>query len=204
MRVKKQKRLRHLSLDNGQRTLIDLPLEFEGRRVFVLWDLVVLGRHQFKARIEIRSQTAGQVKRPGRQLRLPRPPGPAPSPGQLDPAGDDGAEGPDGTGWHSTLDTRNPKLTCALAEDHVGRRWFAGRLTRAGPEKGPIGEEGGWLCAASGQRGGVRGPWGGGPGHLRLAGGGAGGWAGGPVHAAGPDAPAGRANAPRASNRARS
>jgi|GEM_PF-2946277 len=53
MRVKKPKRLRHLSVNNGQRTPIDLPLEFEGRRAFVLWDLVVLGSHQFKVRIEI-------------------------------------------------------------------------------------------------------------------------------------------------------
>ena len=39
---------------------------------------------------------------------------------------------------HSPLEIRDSP--CALAEDHVGRRWFAGRLTRAGPEKGPIGK----------------------------------------------------------------
>ena len=51
--MKRQKRLRHLAVDNGQPTIIDLPLEFEGKRAFVVWDHVVLGRHEFKARIEI-------------------------------------------------------------------------------------------------------------------------------------------------------
>ncbi len=79
MRVKKQKLLRHLSLNNGQSTLVDLPLEFEGRRVYVLWDLVVLGRHQFKARIEIDPKLLDRLNGPGGNyayrgpLVLPRP-----------------------------------------------------------------------------------------------------------------------------------
>jgi hypothetical protein len=79
MRVNKQKRRRHLSLDNGQGALVDLPLEFEGRRVFVLWDLVVLGRHQFKARIEIDPKLLERSNGPGGSytyrghLVLPRP-----------------------------------------------------------------------------------------------------------------------------------
>ena len=79
MRVKKQKRLRHLSLDNGRRSLIDLPLEFEGKRVFVLWDLVVVGKHQLKARIEIDPKLLDRLGGPGGdyayrgRLVLPRP-----------------------------------------------------------------------------------------------------------------------------------
>lgn len=79
MRVKKQKRLRHLSLDNGQGTLVDLPLEFEDGRVFVLWDLVVVGRHQLKARIEIDPKLLDKLTGPGGRyayrghLVLPRP-----------------------------------------------------------------------------------------------------------------------------------
>ncbi len=79
MRVKMQKRLRHFSLDNGQQAPVNLPLEFEGRRVFIIWDLVVLGRHQFKARIEIDPRLLEQLNRQGTdysyrgRLVLPRP-----------------------------------------------------------------------------------------------------------------------------------
>jgi hypothetical protein len=33
--------------------MVELPLEFEGDRAFVIWDWATLGRRQFKARIEI-------------------------------------------------------------------------------------------------------------------------------------------------------
>ena len=53
MHLKMRKRLRHLARENGRGKLVELPLEFEGERAFVIWDWAVLGRQQFKARIEI-------------------------------------------------------------------------------------------------------------------------------------------------------
>jgi hypothetical protein len=79
MRVKMQKRLRHLVVDNGQATLVELPLEFEGRRAFVVWDLVVLGKREIKARIELDPKLLERLSGPGcdysyrGQLVLPRP-----------------------------------------------------------------------------------------------------------------------------------
>lgn len=79
MRVKMQKRLRRLALSNGGHALIDLPLEFEGKRVFVVWDQIVLGRQELKARIEVDPKLLQRLRGPGRdysyrgQLILPRP-----------------------------------------------------------------------------------------------------------------------------------
>lgn len=46
-------RIRSLALTQGQNTFIDLSLEFEGKRAFVIWDSVSLGDYQLKARVEI-------------------------------------------------------------------------------------------------------------------------------------------------------
>ena len=79
MRIKMQKRLRQLALNNGQHTPLNLPLEFEGRRAFIIWDLVVVGRHALKARIEIDPHLLERLNRHGTdysyrgQLVLPRP-----------------------------------------------------------------------------------------------------------------------------------
>jgi len=53
MHLKMRKRLRHLARENGRGKLVELPLEFDGKRAFVIWDWAVLGRRQFTARIEI-------------------------------------------------------------------------------------------------------------------------------------------------------
>jgi hypothetical protein len=49
----KQYKMRGRSVDNGKTTVIDVELEFEGKRAFVVWDSFTLGTLQFKARVEI-------------------------------------------------------------------------------------------------------------------------------------------------------
>ncbi len=52
MHVKMYK-MRSLALDHGKNTFVDLHLEFEGKRAFVIWDSVALGEYELKARLEI-------------------------------------------------------------------------------------------------------------------------------------------------------
>jgi hypothetical protein len=52
MHVKMYK-VRSVALANGKKTLVDLHLEFEGKRAFVIWDTVPIGEFQFTARLEI-------------------------------------------------------------------------------------------------------------------------------------------------------
>ncbi len=52
MRVKSYK-LRSLTLNHGKTAFVDLDLEFEGKRAFVIWDSITLGNYLFKARLEI-------------------------------------------------------------------------------------------------------------------------------------------------------
>jgi hypothetical protein len=79
MRLKKHKRLRGLAASDGKKTALDLPLEFEGRRAYVVWDLVRLGHHELKARIEIDPQLLEEAGGEGLDylyrgpLVLPRP-----------------------------------------------------------------------------------------------------------------------------------
>jgi len=79
MHRKTRKRLRHLARENGRGKLVELPLEFEGERAFVIWDWAVLGRRRFKARIDLDPTllrkiggSAGDYAYRGR-LVLPRP-----------------------------------------------------------------------------------------------------------------------------------
>ena len=46
-------KLRSLTVRNGKNTILELNLEFEGRRAFVVWDQVKLGDFELKARLEI-------------------------------------------------------------------------------------------------------------------------------------------------------
>jgi hypothetical protein len=63
--------------DNAE--FIDLDLEFEGQRAFVIWDSISLGQYQLKARVEIDPKLLRTE--PGRQcdfvydgeLVLPKP-----------------------------------------------------------------------------------------------------------------------------------
>jgi len=45
--------MRSRAADDGKNSLIDLPLEFEGKRAFAIWDSITLGNLKFKARVEI-------------------------------------------------------------------------------------------------------------------------------------------------------
>ena len=46
-------KMRSRAADDGKNSLIDLPLEFEGKRAFAIWDSITLGNLKFKARVEI-------------------------------------------------------------------------------------------------------------------------------------------------------
>jgi hypothetical protein len=78
MRVKQYK-MRSLTVEQGKETCVDVDLEFEGSRAFVVWDSITVGTAMFKARVEI--DPALLLKEGGRtwdffyrgELVLPRP-----------------------------------------------------------------------------------------------------------------------------------
>jgi hypothetical protein len=45
--------LRSLTVKNGKNTFLELDLEFEGHRAFVIWDSVSFGNYRLKAVLEI-------------------------------------------------------------------------------------------------------------------------------------------------------
>jgi len=45
--------LRSLTIKDGKNTLVELDLEFEGHRAFVIWDSINLGNYCLKALLEI-------------------------------------------------------------------------------------------------------------------------------------------------------
>lgn len=71
--------MQSLALDNGEHRFMDLPLEFEGRRAFVIWDAARLGGCIVKARLEINAKLLQRIDRCGCDffycgwLHLPRP-----------------------------------------------------------------------------------------------------------------------------------
>ncbi len=52
MRVKTYK-MRGLAQNQGKNKYIELHLEFEGKRAFVVWDSIPVGEYEFKTRLEI-------------------------------------------------------------------------------------------------------------------------------------------------------
>ncbi len=78
MRVKLYK-MRSLALDHGKNTFVDLHLEFDGERAFVIWESVALGEYELKARMEIDPGLLQDAASPGcdffyrGELVLPRP-----------------------------------------------------------------------------------------------------------------------------------
>jgi hypothetical protein len=78
MRVKMYK-MRSLALDHGKNSFIDLHLEFEEGRAFVILDSVAVGGYEFKARLEIDPQLLQRARDRGcdfyyrGELVLPRP-----------------------------------------------------------------------------------------------------------------------------------
>ncbi len=71
--------MRSLAVDNGKDSHLDLHLEFEGKRAFVIWDSVTLGNYQLQARVEIDPKRLRKARQPGcdfvyrGKLVLPRP-----------------------------------------------------------------------------------------------------------------------------------
>ncbi len=45
--------MRSMAMKRGMKAPVDLPVEFEGARAFVVWDSLVLGGFELKARVEI-------------------------------------------------------------------------------------------------------------------------------------------------------
>ncbi len=78
MRLKMYK-MRGRTLANGKNDFIDLQLEFEGKRAFVICDTVTLGKYLLKARLEIDPKRLKKVRNRGcdflyrGELLLPRP-----------------------------------------------------------------------------------------------------------------------------------
>ncbi len=78
MQVKNYK-MRGLTVRDGRPSFVNLDLEFEGKRAFVIWDSVTLGCYLLKARLEIDPTLL--LKDAGRgwdylyrgKLELPRP-----------------------------------------------------------------------------------------------------------------------------------
>jgi hypothetical protein len=60
MRVKLYK-LRGLTLKKGKNTLIDLEMEFEGKRAFAIWECIPLGNYELRARVEINPKLLKKV-----------------------------------------------------------------------------------------------------------------------------------------------
>ena len=52
----KMYRVRSAALEPGKKEFVDLDLEFEGARAFVIWDSILLGKCQVKVRMEIDPQ----------------------------------------------------------------------------------------------------------------------------------------------------
>jgi hypothetical protein len=48
-----QRKKQTLAVRRSNRSLLQLPLEFEGKRAFAVWDSVKVHGYHFKARIEI-------------------------------------------------------------------------------------------------------------------------------------------------------
>jgi hypothetical protein len=75
----KNYKLRHAAQKNGKKSAVDLPLEFEGKRAFVVWDSLMMGNYQFKARVEINPRLLKRSSRGGSEFRyrgrlvLPQP-----------------------------------------------------------------------------------------------------------------------------------
>jgi hypothetical protein len=78
MRTKTYK-MRSRAAENGKETHIDLPLEFEGKRAFAIWDSIAFGNFHLKARVEIDPSLLQKIGHRGcdyyyrGQLVLPRP-----------------------------------------------------------------------------------------------------------------------------------
>ena len=46
-------KMRSRAATDGKNNLVDLPLEFEGKRAFAIWDSIKLGNFKLTARLEL-------------------------------------------------------------------------------------------------------------------------------------------------------
>jgi len=71
--------VRSLTVGNGKNSVVDLCLEFDGKRAFVVWDKVPIGEFELKARLEIDPRRLKKARSPAcdffyrGELVLPRP-----------------------------------------------------------------------------------------------------------------------------------
>jgi hypothetical protein len=71
--------MRSVALADGRSTLVNLHLEFEGARAYVVWDSVTLRDYEFKTRVEINPKPLRKAGAHGcdffyrGRLELPRP-----------------------------------------------------------------------------------------------------------------------------------
>jgi hypothetical protein len=78
MRIKRYK-VRSLTAGKSKQAALDFEMEFDGKRAFVVWDSITMGKFKLKARVEIDPELLFAA--PGRgcdylyrgQLVLPRP-----------------------------------------------------------------------------------------------------------------------------------
>ena len=70
-------KMRSIRVSDGGSGFINLDLEFEGQRAFVVWDAISVGDYMLKARVEIDPTLLQKGAGPGLEYRghliLPRP-----------------------------------------------------------------------------------------------------------------------------------
>jgi hypothetical protein len=77
--LEKMYTLRSLINQNGKNSLVDLQMEFEGKRAFAIWDSIPIGDYKLKARLELDPKLLKKVQNYGcdffyhGELILPEP-----------------------------------------------------------------------------------------------------------------------------------
>ena len=72
-------KMRSLAVENGKNSLVDLRLEFDGRRAFAIVDSIPIGKFELRARLEIDPKLLQKAGTQGYdffyqgELVLPRP-----------------------------------------------------------------------------------------------------------------------------------
>lgn len=72
-------KMRSTTVNGGKTSVVDVNMEFEGTRAFVIWESVPLGHYQLQARLEIDPRLLQRVQHHGcdylyhGELILPRP-----------------------------------------------------------------------------------------------------------------------------------
>jgi hypothetical protein len=72
-------KMRSRAFDNGKNSVVDLQLQFEGKRAFAIWDTISFGKYELTARLEINPKLLQKAGNCGYdffyrgELVLPRP-----------------------------------------------------------------------------------------------------------------------------------